>query len=83
MGSTVKVRVGFCVMCIGRELSNNCVSISCSSFPEFYFFFRRNVFPLCLITVFCEEKPQCKSVAQLKKKKSLENCNFKGLDGGD
>lgn len=27
-GSAVQVRAGSCVMCIGRELSNNCVGIS-------------------------------------------------------
>lgn len=69
MGSTVKGRVGFWVMYIGRELSNNCLSISCCSFPEFYFFFSKEcfLFSLCLLTVFCEEKRRCESVAQKKK----------------
>lgn len=38
MGSAVKVRVGSRFMCIGRELSNYCVGISCCSFPDFFFF---------------------------------------------
>lgn len=73
MGSTVKGRVGFWVMYIGRELSNNCLSISCCSSPEFYFFFSKEcfLFPLCLLTVFCEEKHRCESVAQKKKKENL------------
>lgn len=37
MGSAVKVRVGSRVMCIRRELSNNCIGISCCSLPGFFF----------------------------------------------
>lgn len=67
MGSAVKARVGSCVMCIGRELSNNSIGISCCSFPDFFFLPKECcLLPLHLLTVFCEEKPQCKSVAQKK-----------------
>lgn len=73
MGSTVKGRVGFWVMYIGRELSNNCLSISCCSFPEFYFFFFKGMFsfPSLLMNCFLWGKTSVWISSSKKKKENL------------
>lgn len=74
MGSPVKVRVGYCIMCIGRELSDNCLGISRSSFQEFYSFFKGMFsFSSLLINCFLWGKTSVQISSSIKKKKNKTN----------